>query len=167
MVLPLWVLEGPRSSSSGCLVPVGDSEDLWSDPLLSLVVGAPLCPETAGAQASLLPVSQQPSLPTSPPDPVSRGIPRPPRRAHSLLDGPPWRPGCLTRQTAVSWGQEQACRELGSSGHRKGAMPGRGPWQVQFLEEQASRDKFQPAHGLGGAAQCLPPRVTTLCCLCH
>ena len=58
----MWVLAGPRSSSSGCMVPVGDSEDLWSDPLLSLMVGAPLCPETAGPQASLLPVSQQPSL---------------------------------------------------------------------------------------------------------
>ena len=71
-------------------VPLEDSEDLWSDPLLSLVVGAPLCPETAGPQASLLPISQQPeSLPTLPPDPVSRGIPRSPRITHSLLDGPP------------------------------------------------------------------------------
>ena len=72
----------------------------------------------------------------------------------------PWGPGCLTQQTAVSWGQEQGCRELGSSGHRNGAMHGRGPWQIQILEEQASQDKFQPAHGLGGAAQRLPPGVT-------
>lgn len=70
-------------------VPLGDSEDLWSDPLLSRVVGAPLCPETAGPQASLLPISQQPeSLPTPPPNPVFRGIPRSPRITHSLLNGP-------------------------------------------------------------------------------